>query len=235
MTALLPTLRNRVSIAIVVLFSLSLVLGPPRPASAHGQPSNFNVVGWSGGPVWANYDELSPLPYSASPRNTDWPIGAIFWNNANVNKVKDALFPYYSAGAGNTEHLDLFTNFPNTSSEDQDEDRGVKTPDVGSGCSRYDLHFRVYAPYPADMFYYTGYGYFVVATTHYDINEGCPGAVFGYSETAELLLGTAATNLGYPVGPNLAPMYNAICYPNACQDGDHIWYNNGNATYISIP
>jgi hypothetical protein len=152
------------------------------------------------GPVWSNYDENQTLSGGAQLRDTDWPIGVMVWNFADVNRVKNAMNNYYGDGDGGTKWLNIWTSSP--SGETHDRDDGRKSPDVGSGCNRY----------------------------HYDINENCSGAVFGFSETAEGPFIAAAAANGFPTTNDTQNEFNPICYPTFCQDGDPVWLNDGSAS-----
>lgn len=130
---------------------------------------------------FANYD-LDSKEYS--PNNVDWPVTMVFWKNADVNKVKSIFF-------GQT--ILAWSKYGRLNDSDGwiwDEDRGTKGGPYnvninGTNFTVY-LHMRVYAPNPPDYMNNSGWGRYVLATTHYDEYpwEGWSG----YSELAEKTL-----------------------------------------------
>lgn len=232
MTATRPPSRLSHPRSAVLLAFVLLCLLPAEPASAYAQPPNFTVLGWAQGPVWSNYDENQALSGGAQLRDADWPIDVLVWNFADVNRVKNAMGNFYGPRDGGTKWLNIWTSYP--AGETHDRDDGKKTPDAGSGCNRYNLHYRVYAPPSVDAFYMTGWGYFVVISNHYDINENCANELFGFSENAENLFVAAASMNGFPVQNDSMYHYNDFCYPAYCQDGNHAWLNDGYASLVNF-
>ncbi len=164
-----------------------------------------------------NYDFLSE---TVSSSNVDWPVTLLFWNNANVNKVK--IFTW----SGST----MYGRMNNGSGYLWDSDKGSKDvlcPIIGDA-----HHYRVYAPPSTDRMYNVSWGYWVFATSHIDHNECGFGSYSGYSDKTENYVATQFANAGYPVARNWASFYN---YEPYRVQGSHVWSNDGYATAIRLP
>ncbi len=130
---------------------------------------------------------------SVNDNNVDWPFNMIWYDEANINDVKSYLSSRGFSGSGSAKYAYVYET-SNVNAPEWDTDGGKKsgcyTDSVGNKRFR---HTRLYAPtdspyYDAFFDVYT-YGYYIVATTHYDINEtsGCDAGNpwFGYSEDLE--------------------------------------------------
>lgn len=175
---------------------------------------------------FANYDFDSK---EYSPNNVDWPVTMVFWKNADVNKVKSIFF-------GQT--ILAWSKYGRLNDSDGwiwDEDRGTKGGPYnvninGTNFTVY-LHMRIYAPNPPDYMNNSGWGRYVLATTHYDEYpwEGWSG----YSELAEKDFADIAASKGYTVARDWAYFYNYEPYDDT-RNPDHIWLNNGYATAVMV-
>jgi hypothetical protein len=169
-----------------------------------------------------NYDFLSK---EATSTNVDWPVSMLFYNNAEIDKVKNIYFGLTIFAYPMYELLNDGAGWV------WDEDRGTKGV-VWSGYlgSYVYLHMRVYAPYPQDYMYNTYWKYYILGTTHYD---QFPFEFWsGYSEYAENDFASIAISKGYTVFEDWGNFYNYE--PYRVEDG-HIWYNNGYATAVYVP
>ncbi|AKG39443.1 hypothetical protein MA03_07830 [Infirmifilum uzonense] len=169
-----------------------------------------------------NYDFTST---SVSSTNVDWPVGLLFYGNADVNKVKNIYW-------GVTIFANPMYFYMNDGSGwIWDEDRGTKGVVFSSYLNSWVyLHMRVYAPNPPDYAYNSYWGKYVLATAHYD--QYPLETWSGYSEYAEKDLASIASNKGYATFQDWAYFYNTEPYR---VEGNHIWLNNGYATAIYVP
>lgn len=174
-----------------------------------------------------NYDSIdSTLPLS----NVDWPVNLVFYNNAEVDKVKNILKPTFYK-SGNTMRTQVHQG-PSCCDWSWDEDSGVKN---AYGNCPVNIHMRLYAYPVVDTVYSNTHGYIVYATSHHDVHEHpswCTDRWFGDSEWAEHQFGTEFINRGYGVCRDCWGYRN---YEPLRRIGDHQWDNNGWSTAISIP
>ena len=91
---------------------------------------------------------------------------------------------------------------------------------------------RIYAPNPPDYMNNSGWGNYVIATTHYDENSILE-QWSGYSEYAEKDFAQIAASKGYVVAEDWVYFYNYEPY-DATRDPGHIWLNNGYATAVMV-
>ena len=176
-----------------------------------------------------NYDFNSNV---AAANNVDWAISLVFYNNAEVDKVKNALNPYLP-------HADNGIKTGGVSDDggayQYDGDKGRKVspcPPAGE----WFPHYRVYAD-GDDQLYNTNYGYYVVGSSHSDYNDGCAGVEAGYSEWAEDWVAYWSHQV-WPdrVHQDYGYLYNAEPYRVETSDNrPHIWDNDGYATYVNVP
>ena len=173
-----------------------------------------------------NYDFTSR---TVSTTGVDWPVTIIFTGNASVSKIKSA---FRSRGWSNP--------FVNTMYGYENDglgfvfaaDGGVKTFATKSP------HMRLYAP--GGRLYNSTWGYYVIATTHYDNAELSkpPKQWFGMSEDAA----TAAVQTAVKAWGSTSVTLNAVPLANT-QYGEavgaggerHIWQCDGMATLIRVP
>jgi hypothetical protein len=102
-----------------------------------------------------NYDFNSQLPLS---NNVDWPITMLYWNNAEVDKVKNAVGYLFD---GNPQYL-VIDDSGGTGVWDQDSGtKNIFCPSIQAEAK----HMRVYAD-GDDRLYNIHWGYYVLASTH---------------------------------------------------------------------
>lgn len=169
-----------------------------------------------------NYDFNSER---RSRRNVDWGVSLLFYNNAEVDKVKAELVYGYPGSKQNARIKDR-------SSWIWDEDGGRKTVLCSSGFGA--THYRVYANQDGDRSYSRGLGFYVIGSTHRDVNE-CGGGTryFGDTEAAETdLAAVGGSARGWTAYRNNYDMRNK---EPTRREGDHRWSSNGLATMFVVP
>jgi hypothetical protein len=138
--------------------------------------------------------------------NVDWPMVLLFYNNAEINKVKDnILAPRYDQGATCASAQYARVN-DGSNSWRWDDDSGKKTTCCPGAFGQPDTadHIRFYSNgrVTRDRMYNSSWGYWILASTHQDHNEPqCTSnpAWFGYTETAEdNVFSYWTNNLGRP-------------------------------------
>ena len=167
----------------------------------------------------------------------DWPVTIIFGSNANIEKVKNGpLGGKYDNGGLCAD--DMWNRVGPTFAEMVwDDDSGKKDT-----CCPYTggtTHFRVYGDKndsPERLGYAEGWGYYVPATTHRDVQE-CPlgnsGARFGWSEDAEdELTNDSASIAGWHVVRNWVFLNNA---ERPAWVGNRYYHNDGYANRVFVP
>jgi hypothetical protein len=216
-------MKLRVLLALVVAAAAVVVIaGAGSASAATACCGNLRLLYFSGDAI-RNYDFTSQ---SVSSTNVDWGIDLNFYNNADINKVKNALNPYGYSGTGSTMYGRLSDN--GGASYVWDADGGRKK----GGCFDQYTHYRIYANPAYDFNYSTGMGYWVFGSTHYD-NQECFGGWHGKSEGAEWDVNSAADSaFGVANRYDWANYYN---YEPYRQEGDHIWDQDGYASYVYVP
>ena len=151
--------------------------------------------------------------------------------------MKNALNGYLSYSNNGTKDAVMDDN--NGVGYIADTDRGKKV----SPCpptNQWYQHYRVYAPNSTDRMYDPVWGYYIIGTEHYDINDGCASPAAGYSETAEGWLaqwsrnvwgaGNVLEDFGY--FSNEEPFLRS-----ETSDGrPHIWdVSDGKGTMVYVP
>jgi hypothetical protein len=170
--------------------------------------------------------------------NVDWPMVLLFYNNAEINKVKDNILePRYDQGS--TCASAQYARLNDGAGFNWDGDSGKKTtccPGAGWPFPSTADHIRFYAAGRAvhDRMYNTSWGYWIIASAHQDHNEPqCTTAAswFGYTETAEGNLYNYWTgNLGRPGWRNQQFWYNA----QNNDQGNHYVRSNGYASVFWV-
>lgn len=192
---------------------------------------NYQRLVVDGSDRFSNYDlETMVSPANLSePGNADWAIDYIFWNNAEIDKVKNQLSGFNSdAGLMVAEQQD-------GAAVAWDEDRGKKNPtgSCATGDGPSDYHMRFYADPNDDRMYSPSWGYWIFASAHKDLNENCYNESFGYGESS--------------AEPGFVYVFSLV-YSNTCSDcvnlynpknytegGNHVWDNDGLASASYVP
>jgi hypothetical protein len=203
---------------------LALVIGPAFNRADGASTSNLKQIRIKND-AFLNYDFTEE---NHSKNKVDWPITVVFWNGVdNVDDIK-LLFRdrFHATGSPMNSYLN------NGAGWKWDSDKGRKENLCSLGDS---AHYRIYAPGGEDRFYNTAWGYYAIASTHFDHNE-CTGVNewFGLSTKAEARLADEAENI---LGKRDVRR-NSLAFGNAEPErveGDHHWRNEGQATTIKIP
>jgi hypothetical protein len=179
------------------------------------------------GPAFLGYDgELS-----LDPTKRDWAVSILFAGNADVGKVKQALFTLGFTRPGSTHYLPY--RLPGAALR-FDGDKGLKT---NCDAAATDIHTRLYAPAETDRFSDPKFGSVVVATAHLDHADGCGIGTprFGFSGEAERKIAALVRALGWRVQRNALALGNPEPYRRDVRDPAHIWLGDGRATVIWVP
>ncbi len=205
--------------------AVALLLVAAAPAAAKTVPGIQQVSLGSGDWVY-NYDFKSK---DARADNVDWPVTLLFWNNAEVDKVKNKWCPWWDlfrcSGPGVYEYMLL----KDGSSSYWDQDTGRKKSISGWDDS---WHVRFYAPYPSDRGYSLELGYWVVATTHKHNDEITKTNKWtGYSEETEEKVANDLRAKGWLVEDD------KVWFNNVLDEwqGTSYLQSNGYATKIKVP
>jgi hypothetical protein len=200
--------------------SLVLVVAFAAPSARAATSNNLTPIDMGyGDSIW-NFD-FTQVP--GSYLHVDWAVSLLFYNNAEIDKVKNIVDGKYWM-FGSTQHA--YMNDGSGGSYDGDAGKKTDTP----SCLGSTRHFRIYAPSSTDRMYNPSFGYYVFATTHYDHHELC-NAWFDDSEGTEHDLYNQFNGKGY------ASYYDWGWFYNREQnrvESDHHWNNDGYATYVRI-
>jgi len=226
--------------AMAAALAIALVAGVPATPALAARGENFHllkagVIGPGAAVTMYNYDFQHPT--RARANNVDWPVTLIFRNNASLDAVNDGLRPlfpyagrpvvtpaYFRANSGGDRHF--WTS-----------NKGRKTATCTAGTRA--THFRAYGDPRfgrGGRLFTLGLGYFVVATSHFDINE-CAGATdstAGYPDDASHTV-TADARVLNPDWQVYDDVYDARNSESLRQQGSHIYLNDGLASMITIP
>jgi hypothetical protein len=211
---------RRLGLALAALIALVVLVA--AQAAGAGSTSKLTIL-YVREDAFRNYDFLSQ---TVSSTNVDWPVNFLFWNNAEIDKVKSKLGGYYPySGSKMNGRLNDGSGFV------WDQDGGRKSilcPIIGDA-----YHYRIYAD-SDDRMYNISWGYWVFGTSHIDHNECGFGKWFGKSEQAENHIASHARNVfgSSNVAEDWSSFYN---YEPYREQGNHIWQNNGYATAVRVP
>lgn len=224
-------MNRRRTLTVVVAVCLGVFLALPSAATAW-TASSLSVAG-------ADEDRFYTYDFEsskASVRTCDWPVTIIFWGNASVAKVKQALSSSLPI-SGNTMYAFVADTTRKRATLDRVSDSGVKSFSLSRA-----LHVRVYADADGRLTNAT-FGNYVIATTHLDLNELSANPVYGYSEqaAAEIEALCASAFGATSVQPDVVDLHNpeperADTRANAKGGVDtHVWQCDGLATLVYVP
>lgn len=181
----ITTSARGVGVAAVVAVAAGayLVLGFAQLASS-AQPAHANTtttLTWITAPGSDGFWNFDFRNTSVNANDVDWPLRFLFRQNAEIDKVKDALggcaspiyLPFVCVTSGSQNHL----QFNDNGYLQWDEDGGIKQ---GNTCAAVgSQHMRIYAN-PANVFPYDRnmngtWGYYVFASVHKDYEGGSGG------------------------------------------------------------
>jgi hypothetical protein len=222
--------RGVVQVAIALALSVALWASATAPAAAW-EATNLAVVSQNEDRFW-NYDCETTI--AGDPTVCDWPVTIVFWGNATVDKVKNALrssLPIYGVNeyfyASDGYHRRWLWV----------ADTGVKSLNL----TKF-LHMRVYGGRWGRLSNAT-WGTYVLATTHYDINELTANPTSGRSEEAAAAIEALCVQAwgAGAVAPDVLPLFNAEAdrVEQRANDGggvdSHYWQCDGLATMVYVP
>lgn len=170
-----------------------------------------------------NYDFESER---VSSTNVDQPVTLIFTNNAEKSKIYTALSGRYIF-TGSMEYGRLNNSFGWFFA-------GTGGKKTGPGCGVWDVHYRVYGdPAHGNRMWSPSQGFYVIGTTHWDYNDGCGTAQYGWNESAEADVASYTQALGWTTYRNIWDMQNPNNgrWEGCCQYFD----NNATASYVAVP
>jgi hypothetical protein len=221
-----PSLFVTVTIMLVVTASPALAGNPTT--------TQLNQVGLAGD-VWYNYDFTDQI---ANFDRVDWPVMAIFYNNADVTKIKNGYAQWYPKTSNSIKYAAMNDG----NGFGYDSDRGVKLTACPPG--GWFEHMRIYSHGDEvyDRMFNISYGFWVMGTSHFDLNDGCDGSEFGWSEIADSWFAQRARERwgANNVFEDCCAMFNVEQQnPRRVEldenNRNHIWDSDGNATYVFIP
>lgn len=190
--------------------------------------------------AFVNWDFRSK---SVSASNVDWPVNMLFYNNAEIDKVKDALdaLPNTNIGrCGSSKHAQV----DDGSGMAWDSDGGIKDDCSSSPPSEQARHMRVYAD-GDDRLFNLSYGYYIIGTTHAEDchKHGvwpitwCHHHWVGHSEIANDWWDYYSRQVaGWIVYSDWGSFSNFADEFDAHGSGeDHHVVNDGRATFVNVP
>ncbi len=192
------------------------------------------------GDRFRNYDYYHPTNADENG-DLDWPMTVVFYEWAEVDRVKGYLNPPYSNGGmtiyGRVQDVSPRA-IPNATTPYWDSDKGKKT-DLGEYQGSFQEHYRLYAPNSADAMYNDSWGYYVLATTHRDYLENTEDGYSGLSEQAAGILGIY-WNQAFPGHDyTQADVYDSQNYEDYHWDPasnyTHLWDNDGRMSKFYVP
>jgi hypothetical protein len=209
------------------------------------QAQNTSTLYWLNATENDGFYNFDFKSQNASSNNVDWPMRFLFFNNAEIDKVKDALdgchspyIPAQTCNNGGGENAAFNDNLI----LQWDSDGGKKQTNTCSSSGAQ--HMRFYANpvdvYPYDRNYNTAWGYYIFAAVHKDYEGGSGGSCTTYY-SAEGEEGWWVQRMldylpGWSQQSNSYYWYN---YDGGHWDlygGNYHWtQSNGYASYVSVP
>lgn len=207
-------------------------------AEAHTAPSGSFYTITIAEDEFVNWDFRSQ---SAQASNVDWPVSMLYYNNAEIDKVKDALVAVPGLNIGRCgSGQDARVN--DGSGMQWDGDGGIKD-DCGTS-SPVLLHMRVYAD-GDDRSYNLYWGYYIIGVTHAeDCHPHLPWPLtychhhwVGFSEVASSYWESYSDQVaGWSIYSDFADFANTANFTDYHGSGeDHYVQSDGRATYVNVP
>ena len=187
--------------------------------------------------VW-DYDMSGDRRYPRSEYTwgrRDWPVNLVFVGAANFDRVSTAL---QAAGGGQGKGSNMELPLKDAASWTRDlsvgeKDRGAWACTVANFSWR---HARYYGTPGRKRMTNATHGDYVVATSHYDMDEHCGNAKFGWSEQAQARWARNLACSGYIVHHDALHLGNAAKGYRADREaGTYYQDSDGWATVIEIP
>lgn len=230
-------------LAIVVLLIVASLATNMQPVQAATVPRTSFIL-TPGGDVFLNYDSHSNT-HATRRTQVDWPVSIIFYNNSEVDKVKESLDEKYDRfGFGKYLRYSDITYYDQRTRNtkriyDTDSDGGVKDTRC-PGLYRQpksNAHLRIYgsrapvAERRAGSMYDYRWGYYNLGTTHRDFVDCFGSTKFGDPEGAEAEFVRYLRARGFYVSSTVYGLYNSEPY---AIKGDSYRGNDGYAAAVSI-
>ena len=241
-----PLVLALMSIAYLGLVVASL-LWAPNPVGASSAPDGTvskKSLG-QGDYVW-NWDFNGK---ALNVDSVDWGMRFLFYNNADVDEVKDRLdgvsadpriTPFLN-GTGWFQYAAMDDD-PNINAIEWDRDSGIKDH---PGCDWNWGHMRVYATGSGDRNFNTTWGYYVVATIHQDHENlyNCDDMYRSYESHEGQWISRIEDNLGSDSGYNWTVYDDGIFWDNDVSGileigtgSEHHWYqSDGWGVRVHLP
>ncbi|MFN8110146.1 MAG: hypothetical protein U0Y82_09940 [Thermoleophilia bacterium] len=212
-------------------------------AATPAQPPTVQVpaAGVTGGFYNYDFDDTGCAPASGTCTNVDWPVTMVFQGpRVSVSSVRTLLGNAGYGSGGSTENASVSVDGATFQwVADGGRKRSVSsTIDPLPGAPRIRwfsyCHIRLYAP-SAGYFGAAAGTHYVVATTHYDINEVLGPTAYGWSDTAAKQVAADLVSRRQITAGQVAANTLPLANPEALRaQGNHTWQNDGNATVITI-
>ncbi|MFQ5380322.1 MAG: hypothetical protein ACE5EF_01685 [Dehalococcoidia bacterium] len=220
----LPSLSSAVVLALGAVLALSGLFVVSTASASHDDNGTLGILR-------VREDSFFNWDFQHRGASVDWPVNILYWNNAEVDKIK-IYYTMFAGWGGSTCGSTMWNRVNDGNGWVWDADDGIKTPCFPT-CWASATHVRLYAPAATDRMYNTSWGYYVVATSHKDKNEFCPwGRRHGWSEDAEGYAVDTAKGFGWVVGHDWANFFNRLPEGYA---GTHYRKNNGWASHVRVP
>ncbi len=190
--------------------------------------SNMHIL-YVDNDAFRNYDLDNTQTYDYK-YHVDFAVDFLFYNNAEVDKVKSKLDGFYHWGPPYASPK--YARMNNSFGWFFDTDSGRKSKQYT--CYSTDTHYRVYADAShADRNWSPSWGFYVLGTAHHDHNENCGSTWYGKSEDAEREIAAASRDTFCPgcVFYDWSSFYNYESYRLV---GEHFWWNDGYATAVYV-
>jgi hypothetical protein len=166
----------------------------------------------------------------------DWPVTMVFWNSAEIDRVKGI----YDLCCDGAQIYARVNDGAEGSGPVWDDDGGIKDwPCSFLNEKESTWHMRLYAD-SDDQLYTPGWGFYVLGTTHEDYHE-CTfpesGRKFGWSEWVESNKFVPWIRAkGYTAWDDYMNFSNYEPYWEEQYGGErHVWENDGMSSWVYIP
>lgn len=242
----LPMALVLASVAYLGLSVASLFLAPAHVGASVAPDGTFRRLAIGQGDYVWNWDFNDE---SEAFDGVDWGMRFIFYNNADVDEVKDRLdgkmvdpriTPFLSY-QGWFQYAGMQDSYEDEANQ-WDQDRGIKDD---PGCSWNYGHMRVYAT-SGDYNYNLDYGYYVVASTHRDHESHflCDDQYFSTESNEDWWVARIRDNLGSNTDYNWTVYDEAFNWKNSVtgfpeispNDSDDHWYqSDGWGVKVHLP
>lgn len=224
------------SVTYLSIVATSLLLAPDHVRASAAPNGTFLRTSLGQGDYVWNWDFNGRRVDSNS---VDWGMRFLFYNNAEVDEVKDRL-----DGVSNDPRITPFLNakgwFQYAAMDDHqtqsvwewDRDRGIKDH---PGCDWNWGHMRIYATGGGDRNYNTSLGYYVVATIHRDHENlyNCDDMYSSYESHENDWIDRIEDNLGSDSGYNWTVYDFGIDWENGVRGSPEIGTGDENHWYES--